>query len=70
MDTLSLPRLNIGLHVWLFSIPMIPTPPYVLDINYPSQEHQPPVNLPPSLPDVSSPHFPLVLLKDVVLVIS
>ena len=48
MDKLSLPRLTIGLPVWLLSIPMIPTPPCVLGVNYPSQEKEPSVNIPPS----------------------
>ena len=40
MDTLSLPGLTIGLPVWLFSSPMIPTPPYVSDDNSPCKfEH-------------------------------
>ena len=36
MTTLSLPRLTIGLPVWSFSIPMIPTPPCVSDVDSPS----------------------------------
>ena len=53
MATLSLPRLTIGLLVWLLSIPVIPIPPCVSYVNSPSREHQPHVNPPPSSPDVS-----------------
>ena len=54
MATLSLPGLNIGLHVWLFSSPVIPCTLVAFDPNPSSQEHQPHVDPSPSL-DVSSP---------------
>ena len=44
MATLILPRLTIGLIVWLFSNPIIPNSPFLLD-HFPSpNEHQPHVN--------------------------
>ena len=58
MDTLSLPKQTIGLPVWLFSILIIPTPPYVSDVNYPSREHQPLVDHPSLFLGVSSPISP------------
>ena len=58
MATLSIPRFTIGLPICLFSRSVIPIPPYVSDVNYPSQEHQPLVNSPPSSEDVSSPLSP------------
>ena len=36
MATLSLPGLTIGLTIWLFSNSMIPIPPCVSYVNYPS----------------------------------
>ena len=51
MDTLSLPGFTIGIPVWLFSIPVIPIPPCISDVDSPSQEHQPLVNPPPSSPN-------------------
>ena len=40
MDTLSLPRLTIGLPIWLFSSLVIPSVLIVSYPNSPSQEHQ------------------------------
>ena len=54
MATLSLPILTIGLHVWLFSGPVIPSAPIVSNPNSPSQYHQHHVDISPSSPDVSS----------------
>jgi hypothetical protein len=57
--TLSLPRLTIGLPVWLFPTPVIPNPPNVsaapntLDVNAPPT-HQPHVDFSPSSP-IKSP---------------
>jgi hypothetical protein len=53
--TLSLPRLTIGLPVWLFPTPVIPNPPNVsvapnnLDVNEPPT-HQPHIHFSPSSP--------------------
>ena len=55
MATLSLLGLTIGLHVWLFSSPIVPCTPVASDHNPSSQEHQPHVDPSPSSPDVSSP---------------
>ena len=52
---LSLPRLNIGLPVWLFSTLVIPCTPIASDPNPLLQEHQPHVDPSPSSLDVSSP---------------
>ena len=57
MATLSLPRLTIGLPVWLFSSPVIPCTPVASDHNPSSQEHQPHVDPSPSSLDVSSPVY-------------
>ena len=54
MVTLSLPRLTIGLPVWLFSSPVIPCTPVASDPNPSSQEHKPHLDPSPSSPDVSS----------------
>ena len=55
MATLSLPRLTIGLPVWLFSSPVTPCTLVASNPNPSSQEHQPHVDPSPSSPDVSSP---------------
>ena len=55
MTMLSLPRLTIGLPIWLFSSPVIPCTPVASDPNPSSREHQPHVNPSPSSLDVSSP---------------
>ena len=54
MDTLSLPRLTIGLPVWLFSSLVIPCTLVSSDPNPSSQEHQTHVDPSSSSPDVSS----------------
>ena len=62
MDTLNLPGLTIGLQVWLFSSPVIPSALIVSNPNSPSQEHQHHVDISPSSLDVSSslsPSFPI-----------
>ena len=63
MDTLSLPRLTIGLPIWLFSSPVIPCTPVASDPNPSLQEHQPHVDPSPSSPDVSSPVSPSLLVE-------
>ena len=39
MATLSLPRLTIGLPVWLFSIPSVPNVPTASSVSSPCQRH-------------------------------
>ena len=39
MDALSIPGLTIGLVVWLFSGPVIPSAPIISNPNSSSQEH-------------------------------
>ena len=58
MATLILPRLTIGLPIWLFSSTVIPRTPVALDPNPSLREHQPHVDPLPSSPDVSSPISP------------
>ena len=55
MAMLILPRLTIGLPVWLFSSPIVPCTPVASYPNPSLQEHQPHVDPSPSSPDVSSP---------------
>ena len=67
--TLNLPRLTIGLPVWLFSNPVIPNATFVSDPCPLSHEHQPHVDPSPSLPNVNQlPFLPLHLLKNLMLV--
>ena len=54
MATLSLHGLNIGLHVWLFSNPVIPNAPFVLVHGPSPHEHRPHVNPSPSSSNVES----------------
>ena len=58
MATLSLPILNVGLPLWLFSSPIIPCTPVASDPNPSLQENQPHVDPLPSSLDVSSPLSP------------
>ena len=58
MATLKLPRLTIGLPIWLFSNPVIPFTLVSSNPNPSLQEHQPHVDPSPSSPDVSSPISP------------
>ena len=69
MGTLNLPRLNIGLPIWLFSNPIIPNAPFV---SYPGplpHEYKPHVN-PLLLPRMLNqlPFLLLHLLKTLMLV--
>ena len=52
MATLNLPGLTIGLHVWLFSNPILPNAPFVSDPGPLPHEHQPHVNPSPSSSNV------------------
>ena len=52
MATLSLPRLIIGLPVWLFSNPVIPNATLVSDHGPLPHEHTPHINPSPSLSNV------------------
>ena len=52
MATLNLPRLTIGLPIWLFSNPVIPNASFVLDPAPLPHEHQPNVNPSPSSSNV------------------
>ena len=52
MATLNLPGLTIGLHVWLFSNPVIPNAPFLLDPFPLPHEHQTHVNPSPSSSNV------------------
>ena len=54
MATSNLPGLTIGLHVWLFSNPIIPNASFVSDPGPLPHEHQPHVNPSPSSSDVES----------------
>ena len=63
MATLILPKLTIGLPMWLFSNPVIPSALIVSNPNAPSQEHQHHVDLSPSSTYVSSPLSPSSLVK-------
>ena len=63
MATLSLPRLTIVLHVWLFSSPVIPCTPICSDPNPSSQEHKHHGDLSPSFLDVSTPFSPSFLVE-------
>ena len=54
MAMLSLPRLTIGLLVWLFSNPVIPNASFVLDPSPLPHEHPPHVNHFPSSSNVES----------------
>ena len=54
MASLSLPRLNRGLNVWLFSNPVIPNAPFVPDPSPLLHEHQPHVNPSPCSSNVES----------------
>ena len=58
MDTLILPRLTMGLPVWLLSSPVIPCTPTTSDPNPSLWEHQPDVDPSLSSPDVSYPFSP------------
>ena len=58
MSMLRILGLTIGLPVWLFSSPVIPCTPTASDPNPSMQEHQPDVDPPPYLPDVSPPFSP------------
>ena len=52
MATLNIPRLNIGLPIWLFSNPIIPIALFVSDHGPSPHEHQPHVNPSPSSSNV------------------
>ena len=54
MATLNLPRLTIGLPIWLFSNPIIPNAPFVSDPGPLPHENQPHVNPSPSSSTVES----------------
>ena len=58
MATLILLGLTIGLPVWLFSSPVIPSTPISSDLNPSSWEHQHHVDPSPSSPHGSSPLSP------------
>ena len=54
MATLNLPGLTIGFPMWLFSFPIIPNAPFVLDQGPSPHEHRPHVNPSSSSSDVKS----------------
>jgi hypothetical protein len=62
ITTLTLPRLTIGLPVWLFSTPV--NDPYASHVSTPPQENQPPVTLHLLHPLHLLPFFLLRLVKD------
>ena len=63
MVVLGLLGLTIGLLVWLFSSPVIPSEPIVSNHNSPSQENKHHVDISPSSPNVSSSLSPTSPVK-------